>query len=139
MSFLEKAVTDRFEEQGYVVAEGILDPVEDIGPIVAEYEALLDSMAEQWHAEGRLSSSFGELPFAERLTQVLAEGMPVFPGFDISLPPISADSGEETPVHLGAAVFNRLLRNPRLLDAVECFIGPGNLLQPGPACAHQAA
>ena len=123
MSFLEKAVTDRFEEQGYVVAEGILDPVEDIGPIVAEYEALLDSMAEQWHAEGRLSSSFGALPFAERLTQVLAEGMPVFPGFDISLPPISADSGEETPVHLGAAVFNRLLRNPRLLDAVECFIG----------------
>ncbi len=124
MSFLEKAVTDRFEEQGYAVAEGILDPVEDIGPIVAEYEALLDSMAEQWHAEGRLSSSFGELPFAERLTQVLAEGMPVFPGFDISLPPISADSGEETPVHLGAAVFNRLLRNPRLLDAIESFIGP---------------
>lgn len=53
MSFLEKAVTDRFEEQGYVVAEGILDPVEDIGPIVAEYEELLDSMAGQWHAEGR--------------------------------------------------------------------------------------
>ncbi|MDE0428763.1 MAG: phytanoyl-CoA dioxygenase family protein [Caldilineaceae bacterium] len=124
MSFLEKAVTDRFEEQGYVVAEGILDPVEDIGPIVAEYEELLDSMAGQWHAEGRLSSSFSELPFGERLTQVLAEGMSVFPAFDISLPPLSADSGEETPIHLGAAVFNRLLRNPRLLDAVECFIGP---------------
>ncbi len=124
MSFLEKAVTDRFEEQGYVVAEGILDPVEDIGPIVAEYEALLDSMAERWHAEGKLSSSYCELPFGERLTQLLAEGMPVFPGFDISLPPLSADASEETPIHLGAAVFSRLLRNPRLLDAVECFIGP---------------
>ena len=124
MSSLAKTVTDRFEEQGYVVAEGILDPVEDIAPIVAEYEELLDSLAGQWHAEGRLSSSFSELPFGERLTQVLAEGMPVFPAFDISLPPLSADSGEETPIHLGAAVFNRLLRNPRLLDAVECFIGP---------------
>ncbi len=124
MSLLAEAVSDRFEEQGYVVVERVLDPVEDIEPIVAEYAALLDSMAEQWHAEGRLSSSFSELPFGERLTQVLAEGMPVFPGFDISLPPLSADSGEETPIHLGAAVFNRLLRNPRLLDAVECFIGP---------------
>ncbi len=124
MSFLDEAVTDRFEEQGYVVAEGILDPVEDIGPIVAEYEALLDSMAEQWHAEGKLSSSFSDLPFDERLTQLLAEGMPVFPGFDISLPPLAADASEETPIHLGAAVFSRLLRNPRLLDAVECFIGP---------------
>ena len=63
MSFLEKAVTDRFEEQGYVVAEGILDPVEDIAPIVAEYEELLDSLAGQWHAEGRLSSSFSGAAF----------------------------------------------------------------------------
>ena len=124
MPTLDKNVTDRFEEHGYVVVEGVLDPQEDIQPIVAEYAELLDSLALQWHAEGRLSSSHRELPFGERLTQVLAEGMPVFPSFDISLPPLAADATEATPLHLGAAVFNRLLRNPRLLDAVECFIGP---------------
>lgn len=124
MSILEQADLDQFEEQGYVVAEGVLDPAEDIQPIVAEYEELLDSLAEEWHAGGMLSSPFRELPFGARLTRVLAEGMPVFPSFDISLPPISADAEEETPMHLGAAVFSRLLRNPRLLDAVECFIGP---------------
>ena len=79
MSILEQADLDRFEEQGYVVAEEVLDPAEDIQPIVAEYEELLDSLAEEWHAGGRLSSPFGALPFGERLTQVLAEGMPVFP------------------------------------------------------------
>ena len=124
MSILDQAVTDRFEEQGYVVVKGILDPQEDIQPIVAEYAELLDSLAEQWFAEGRLSSTYGEMPFGERLTQILAEGMPIFPHFDISLPPISSDATEETPMHVGAAVFSRLLLNPRLLDAVECFIGP---------------
>ncbi len=124
MSIVDQAVSDRFEEQGYVLVEGVLDPQEDIQPIVAEYAELLDAMVEQWHAEGRLSSTYREMPFGERLTEVLAKGMPIFPHFDISLPPISADATDVTPIHCGAAVFNCLLRNPRLLDAVECFIGP---------------
>jgi phytanoyl-CoA hydroxylase len=123
MSIVNQAVSDQFEERGYVVVEGILDPKEDIQPIVEEYTALLDSLAEQWYAEGKLSSPYRDLPFGQRLTQVVAEGMPIYPHFDISLPPIAPDTTEETPMHLGPAVFDRLLRHPRLLDAVECFIG----------------
>ena len=41
--------------------------------------------------------------------------------FDISLPQINIT--DATPMHHGPAVFN-LLRSPRLLDAVERFIGP---------------
>ena len=41
-----KVDLERFREQGYLVVEGIFDPVADLDPVVAEYSALLDALFE---------------------------------------------------------------------------------------------
>lgn len=112
----------QFAATGYLVVRGLLDWDEDIQPVVAEYMALLDRLAADWVAEGKLSETYAHLPFGERLTQIIAEsGQAYYQHMDISLP--QANVSEETPIHHGPAIFN-LLCSPRLLDAVEQFIGP---------------
>ena len=69
----KQAVLDEFDEQGFVVLEGVLDPVEDIQPVVDEYDDLLDRLSREWYQEGKLTSTFEDLPFAERLTEVARE------------------------------------------------------------------
>jgi ectoine hydroxylase-related dioxygenase (phytanoyl-CoA dioxygenase family) len=113
---------EQFEEEGYVVVEDILDPEEDLQPVIAEYTNLLDTLAEKLYVEGKLSSPYRDLPFGRRLTQIVVEtGRLYSQYFDISLP--QANVKEDTPIHVGKAAFN-ILRNPRLLDIVETFIGP---------------
>ena len=113
---------EQFEEEGYYVAEGLLDPAEDIQPVIDEYSELLSGLANRWHSEGRLSATYEDLPFGKRLSQVAREtGAGYSRHFDISLP--QANIRSDTPMHHGPAVFS-LLGNQRLLDAVEQFIGP---------------
>ncbi|HEV8633972.1 MAG TPA: phytanoyl-CoA dioxygenase family protein [Chloroflexota bacterium] len=114
---------DRFEAQGYLVVEHVLDPAEDLDPVVQEYEQLLDQLADRWHGQGKLPDTHRDLPFRQRFARVLqeAEDVNVMSHFDISLP--FRGVTEETPIHLGRRVFG-LLTNPRLLDAVEQFVGP---------------
>ena len=69
----KQAVLDEFDEQGFVVLEGVLDPAEDIKPVVDEYEDLLDRLSRDWYQEGKLSSTFEDLPFGKRLTEVARE------------------------------------------------------------------
>src|SRR3990172_8833293 len=112
----------QMEDLGFVVIRGLLDPVQDLQPVIDEYTALLDERASKWKEEGKLKSPYADLPFQHRLTEVFRESrQPYHAYFDISLPQDTIK--EDTPIHLGAAVFY-LLRNPRLLDAVEDFIGP---------------
>jgi len=121
MRALEPSTLELFEEQGFVVVEGVLDPEEDLQPVVDEYTALLDRLVEQLYAEGKLSATYPDLPFGRRLMQITAEtGRLYSQYFDISLP--QSGVTEETPMHHGKAVFH-LLRNPKLLDVVESFIG----------------
>ncbi len=62
------------------------------------------------------------MPFSEKLVKIIGEsGQAYYQYLDISLP--QANIREDTPMHHGPAVFN-LLTSPRLLDAVESFIGP---------------
>lgn len=113
---------DLFEQQGYVVLEGLLDVREDLQPVIDEYHGLLDRLAEQYHEAGALSSSWNELPFGKRLAAILRETKGDFyQHLEISLP--QRGITPETPMHHGTAVFS-LLRNQKLLDAVEQFIGP---------------
>jgi len=122
MATLDHASARKFEEEGYLVVEELLDEARDIRPLVAEYEALLDQKATQWFSEDMLAASYAELDFAQRLTQVIRElGDSCFYHFEISLP--FDKITDETPIHLGPAAFN-LLRSPRVLDAVQSLIGP---------------
>ena len=122
MSRLDRASVQKFEDEGYLVVEDLLDEAGDIRPLVAEYEALLERKATQWFCEGRLAESYGELDFGQRLTQVIRElGDACFYHFEISLP--FDKIADDTPIHLGPAAFN-LLRSPRVLDAVQSLVGP---------------
>jgi phytanoyl-CoA hydroxylase len=114
---------DKFNEQGFLIVDDVLDPVLDLDPVVREYEVLLDSLTERWSASGALRESFRDLPFAQRFGRVLNEApadLNVMQHFDISLP--FSGVRLDTPIHLGPQTFG-LLTNRKLLDVVEQFIG----------------
>ena len=118
----DRDMLEQFEQQGYVVVKGLLDPTDDLRPVMAEYHDLLDRLATEWYVQGKLSSDYSELPFGKRLSQIVAETKgEVQKHLDVSLP--QKDIQPDTPIHCGAAVFD-LLTNEKLLDAVEQFIGP---------------
>ena len=122
MARLSTAQRQQFDDEGYLVVEDVLDPELDIGPVMAEYWQVLDGIARSLHADRAIPSTYGDLPFADRLIRVCEESGRNFPQhFDIALP----QSGvvHDTPLHVGPAVFN-LLTSPRLLDVVESVIGP---------------
>ena len=122
MPRLDQDSIKKFNEEGYLVAENLLDEKRDIQPLVDEYASQLDILARQCVSQGKLSSHHFNLPFGERLTQILGElGENYIYNFEITLP--FAKITENTPIHLGPAVFN-LMRSPRMLDAVESLIGP---------------
>jgi phytanoyl-CoA hydroxylase len=119
---VDAAAVELFRREGYLVAEGVLDVAKDIQPVIDEYSALIDRLCRAWHAEGRLKSTYEELPFRQRLAQALHEtGERYERHVDFALP--QANITVDTPIHLGPAVFH-MLTSPRLLDAVEQFIGP---------------
>lgn len=121
MPALTESAVRQFQDQGFLVVEDILNYQLDIQPVVDEYETLLANLCSRWHAEGRLPASLDNLPFGQRLSRVLNAGGDYFRHFDIALP--QSQVTEDTPIHVGPAVFN-LLTSPRLLDAVESLIGP---------------
>ncbi len=118
----QQHLKQQFDEQGFIVVENLLDPQTDLQPLVEDYEALLDRLADEWYTAGRIPSAFRDLPFPERLTAIISQtDEDLYRHLDITLPhgPIN----EESPIHLSEPVFN-LLRHPRLLDYVELLIGP---------------
>jgi hypothetical protein len=122
MAHLSKALVAQFEAQGYLLVEDVLDPEQDIDPIIEEYKEVLDRLAQELYEQGQISSTYANLPFGERLTQIYAESGKVHAQyFDFSLP--KGNVREDTPMWVGPAVF-KMLRSSRLLDVVESIIGP---------------
>src|SRR5687767_10996292 len=70
---VDAAAVKLFREEGYLLAEGILDVAKDIRPVIAEYTELIDRLCRQWRAEGRLKSTYEEMPFGKRLSRALNE------------------------------------------------------------------
>jgi phytanoyl-CoA hydroxylase len=122
MSGLSEAQLQQFADEGYLVVEGVLDPARDFAPVMDEYAAVLDGIADRLYAEGAITSTYADLPFAERITEICAESKQVLSQyFDFSLP--QKGVLPDTPIYTGPAMF-RVLANPRLLDLVESVIGP---------------
>ena len=118
-----ETIQKEFAQNGFVIVEELLDVNRDLQPLIVDYASLLDQLAVRWHAEGKLPSTYAELPFDRRASTVISRiGNEEAYHFDISLPKIAV-YGPETPVHTSQAVFN-LLTHPRLLDLVELLIGP---------------
>jgi phytanoyl-CoA hydroxylase len=122
MAQLSQAQVDQFHREGYLVVEGLLDAREDVSPVIAEYEGVLDMLATALHAQGVIASTYSGLPFSQRLIQIYRESGKVHAQyFDFSLH--GANVTEETSFWVGPEVFN-LIRHQKLLDAVESIIGP---------------
>jgi hypothetical protein len=84
MKSMNQAGVEEFDRNGFVVIEGILDPIEDIEPLVDEYSALLDGMIERGYAQGKLASRYQDLSLGRRASTVMGEGLSLYPDFDIS-------------------------------------------------------
>lgn len=122
MTYLTEAQVAQFEAQGYLLVEGLLDPQQDLDPIIEEYKGVLDNLAQDLYDQGQITDLYTDLPFGERLIQIYIESKKVHAQyFDFSLP--QGNVKPDTPLWVGPAVFNAL-RNEKLLDAVESIIGP---------------
>ena len=123
MAALTNEQVEQFQREGYLVVENMFDPEADIDPIIEEYKGVLDTLAEQLYAQERISSTYADLPFGQRLIEIYKESGAVHAQyFDFSLP--QSDVREDTPFWAGPAVFN-MIRNEKLLDAVTGLSGSG--------------
>lgn len=121
MTILDETARSRFGENGYVVLRGLLDSERDLGPLKAEYELLLDTVATRLFSDGVVSSSYADLPFGPRFCNLVKEtDGRVMNYMDICMPQKGVTT--EMQVHCGPAAFG-LLTNPKLLDAVEDIVG----------------
>ncbi len=122
MPGLSAVQLQQFADEGYLIVEDVLDPTRDFAPVMDEYSAILDGIADRLYADGAIMSTYADLPFAERVTEICAESKQVLSQhFDFSLPQTGVRF--DTPIYTGPAIF-RVLANPRLLEIVESVIGP---------------
>ncbi len=103
---------NHFNTHGFLVVENVLDDAV-LDPVREEYGALLDSLCAGWGIAGD--------SFEDKLAAAYRAGHDWFQPMDISLPGDRITA--ETPMHFGPAVFD-MITAPRLLDMVECLIGP---------------
>lgn len=124
---MSSALKQEIETRGFAIVDNLLDE-ETISAVVDDYAQLLDRLAPQWYAQGRISSPYSDLPFEERLTAVLSDSEEdLYQHFDIALPNTTMQADE--PVHVSRTVYD-LLRNPRVLDKVEEVVGSEILSNP---------
>ena len=109
-----------FQDNGYVVVPDVLDQTTVMDPVRAEYAALIDDLYDEWHAKGLVPSPDG-MGFWDKMRAAYVNGCDWFQPMDISLP--ASQVTPDTPFHFGQAVMN-MITAPKLLDVVECLIGP---------------
>ena len=109
MSGLTPQQLEFFHAEGYLHVPAALRP-EDLDPVQAELEEIIDRSARRLRAAGKIDSDYAALPFAKRLIPLgRADG--------------TAVAGINFPANLGRNIFD-FLHNQRLLDLVEALVGP---------------
>lgn len=110
-----------YDDDGFVIVRGLLDPARDLDPALEEYRGVLDELAARLHAEGAIDSTYDDLPFGPRLSRIYLETRRVFSGhFDCTLSMVSVSA--DAPIWVGPAVF-ALLRHEAILDVLEDLLG----------------
>lgn len=104
-----------YQTYGYVVVEDVLRE-EDLQPVIAEIESLIDERAKQLLAENRIKDLGAGLPFETRLVELYKQDPDVEKGLDIMH-------------YLGESIF-AFFTNDRLLDTVECVLGSELMCNP---------
>lgn len=117
---LTKAEVERFDEEGYLVIEDLVDE-QTLAAVRQEYADLMDRLYAGWYAAGLVETSGENLSFWQKLDQCYQRSFDWYQPMDISLPHGGID--EDTPMHIGPAVFD-LVTHKRIIDTVECLVGP---------------
>ena len=110
---LTKEQLEHFKEEGYVVLEAALQDV-DFEPVIQDYEGVIDKLAKDLYAEGRISELYAGQPFETRLARICDEDEATYFESDTFL-----DVG-----HIRGRGTFHFMRNRRLLDLIEGLIGP---------------
>lgn len=103
---------DRFNHDGYLLIKRVLTDA-DLQPVIDEYDAVVDRLANDLLAEGRIADPCAGEPFETRLASLCRQDEQTYR---------DADDLMDIASVLGPATFD-LLRNARLLDAIEPFVG----------------
>ena len=67
---LSAAQLGRFERDGYLLIEGVLEPATVVEPLFAEYATVLDRLAHELQDRGEIASTYADLEFGERLIRI---------------------------------------------------------------------
>ena len=97
-----------FHENGYLLLENVLDE-NDLAPVIEEYTEIIAGRAERLYQEGKITSTFSNKTFTERLLHLAIEAPEVTADLDIMRA-------------RGKATFD-FLKNPKILDLAESFVG----------------
>lgn len=100
---------EQFHRDGYLLLVDTLSS-DVLCPVIEEYRAYIERRAHELQAEGRISQLFENEPFERRLACICREDAELYRELDI--------------MHLRGRAAFEFLRNPSLLDIVECLIGP---------------
>lgn len=122
MNRLTEEERQQFDEEGFILIRGLLEPERDIKPVFDEYAGVLDRLANELYEAGEIKSRYEDLDFSDRMIACYRDsGRVLSQYFDCSLP--QAGTTESSPIWVGPEVFGAL-RNETLLDVVEDLIGP---------------
>jgi ectoine hydroxylase-related dioxygenase (phytanoyl-CoA dioxygenase family) len=108
-----------YHQNGYLRLERVLDPEEDLRPVIEAYEQVIDQRARRLYGEGKISSLYEGESFGGRLAKMAAEAPEAAAALDIY--------SERRP-----AMF-RFLCNPKIHDVIAPLIGSEILCHP---CQH---
>ena len=115
MGQLSQTQIDRFDEEGYLQLDDLL-PMDELNPVIWEFEGVIDREARELKVKGFLTDLHEREPFDRRIALLAGQ----VPGIAHQLSPHRV---------LGPAMFN-LMRNARLLDALESLLGAEILCHP---------
>ncbi|MCH8222435.1 MAG: phytanoyl-CoA dioxygenase family protein [Chloroflexi bacterium] len=112
---------EQFDEQGYLLVKDVLDPETDLDPIIAEYDGVLDALADELFEAGEIESKYEDLPFGKRLSQIYVDSGKVHSQyFDFSLPQKGV---QHATAFWTSPLLDAVESLKPLLDAVESLLG----------------
>ena len=78
---------EHFEEYGFVHVPDVFDPEGTLDPVIDEYEFVLNALADNLYKKDKISSTYSDLEFGERVTKIYGESGEIHNQFfDFSLP-----------------------------------------------------
>ena len=116
---LTQAQVETFHREGYLAVDGVL-AAEDLDPLIADFDALVDEVARDLRDEGAIDALYADAPFEKRIAYLTrAAGT-------------SLQGRVSFPNNLRRPLYD-FLNNAKLHDLLESLIGPEVYCHP---CQH---